>query len=304
MLAEVQPVRHASRVLVRQLGFLDDGHCALGVSHSQCHAMIELEKSGELTAGELSELLHLDKSTMSRTLSELIKAGMIAPRSSRVDRRRKPLALTAKGKKKLDAIHKRANDEVHAALSILDDDERATVVRGMSLYAKALSRARAARELAIRPVEKRDDQAVAKIIRQVMTEYGASGAGFAIHDAEVDAMSDNYRGKRARYFVITRGEAVLGGGGFAALKAGDADICELRKMYFLPELRGFGMGRKLLLHALDSAKAAGFKSCYLETMKTMKEARSLYESVGFQQVKKPLGDTGHFGCDAWYSRKL
>jgi putative acetyltransferase len=145
---------------------------------------------------------------------------------------------------------------------------------------------------------------MAKIIRKVMTEYGAAGAGFAIHDAEVDAMSEAYRGKKAKYFVVTRGATVLGGGGFAPLKGGDGDTCELRKMYFLPELRGLGLGRRLLLHVLEQAKSAGFKTCYLETLTSMKEARAMYESAGFQRGKKPLGDTGHFGCDAWYSKKL
>lgn len=302
--SEVEPLRQASRQLIRQLGFLGDGQASLGVTHSQCHAMIELGKSGELTAKELAELLHLDKSTMSRALAGLIRGGFIAPRANAGDRRQKPLALTAKGKKKLDATHERANDEVQAALSLLDDTERAEVVRGMSLYAKALSRARAARELELRPIEKKDDVAVAKIIRRVMPEYGAGGEGFAIHDPEVDSMSETYRGRRAKYYVVTRNGVVLGGGGFAQLAGGAKDVCELRKMYFLPELRGLGMGRKLLLHALEGAKKAGFELCYLETLKTMTEARALYESVGFTPAKKPMGATGHFGCDAFYTRKL
>ena len=40
----------------------------------------------------------------------------------------------------------------------------------------------------IRPIEPRDDVAVASIIRTVMTEFGADGPGFAIHDHEVDHM--------------------------------------------------------------------------------------------------------------------
>ena len=40
----------------------------------------------------------------------------------------------------------------------------------------------------LRPIRPSDDEAVAAIIRTVMTEHGASGPGFAIHDAEVLAM--------------------------------------------------------------------------------------------------------------------
>jgi len=53
----------------------------------------------------------------------------------------------------------------------------------------------------IRPIEPRDDAAVARVIRTVMPEFGADGPGFAIHDAEVDAMHAAYSQPRSAYFV-------------------------------------------------------------------------------------------------------
>lgn len=302
-LPEVAAVRQASRLLIRQLGFLDH-QVSTGFTHSECHAMIELERHGELTTGELSQLLFLDKSTMSRVVSALVKRGWVAPKSHTGDRRKKPLLLTNKGKKKLDGVHQHANGQVDDALALLEPKEREQVVRGIELYAKALTRARAKKELVVRPIEKKDDAKVAKIIRAVMPAFGACGEGFAINDAEVDTMTEAYRGKRAKYFVITRDGEVLGGAGFAPLAGGDGEVCELRKMYFLPELRGLGMGRDLLIRILEAAKTAGFKTCYLETLEKMTAARSLYESLGFEELKKPMGDTGHFSCDRWYARKL
>ena len=67
-----------------------------------------------------------------------------------------------------------------------------------------------------------------------MPEFGADGPGFAIHDAEVDAMYEAYARPRSAYFVVERGGKVIGGGGIAPLENGEADVCELRKMYFLP----------------------------------------------------------------------
>ena len=69
----------------------------------------------------------------------------------------------------------------------------------------------------LRPIRSADDAAVAAIIRAVMTEHGAAGPGFAIHDAEVDGMSAAYAGGEARYYVVERDGAVLGGAGFARL---------------------------------------------------------------------------------------
>jgi putative acetyltransferase len=156
----------------------------------------------------------------------------------------------------------------------------------------------------IRPIEPRDDAAVAAIIRSVMPEFGASGPGFAIHDPEVGLMSAAYALPRRAYFVVERDGAVLGGGGIAPLEGGDADTCELRKMYFLPALRGLGAGRALMATCLDAARAAGFRRCYLETLSGMDTAQRLYERSGFARIAGPMGATGHFGCNRFYLRAL
>lgn len=152
----------------------------------------------------------------------------------------------------------------------------------------------------IRPIEPRDDAAVAGIIRMVMPEFGATGDGFAINDPEVDWMARAYAGPRSAYFVIERESTVQGGGGVAPLDGGDADTCELRKMYFLPALRGLGAGAALMAQCLESARRIGFKRCYLETLAGMDAAKKLYERTGFRRIDGPLGATGHGGCNTFY----
>ncbi|MBI4952670.1 MAG: GNAT family N-acetyltransferase [Myxococcales bacterium] len=139
-----------------------------------------------------------------------------------------------------------------------------------------------------------------------MTELGACGAGFAIHDPEVDSMSAAYAGERAAYWVVEleRAGRVVGAGGFAPLAGGDPDTCEVRKMYFYPEARGLGAGAALLDLILETARARGFRRAYLETLATMTAARRLYERRGFVRRERPSGATGHFGCDLWYDRAL
>lgn len=105
---------------------------------------------------------------------------------------------------------------------------------------------------------------------------------------------------RSAYFVVTRVDndsLVLGGGGVAPLLGGAADVCELRKMYFLPEARGRGLGQKLLELLAAHARTQGFKQMYLETESSMKSALALYERNGFRRLDQPMGDTGHHACD-------
>jgi len=159
-------------------------------------------------------------------------------------------------------------------------------------------------EFLIRPIEARDNTAVASIIRSVMPEFGADGPGFAIHDAEVDAMQEAYARPRSAYFVVERDGVVLGGGGVAPLEGGDADVCELRKMYFLPQARGIGAGSAMIQRCLDAARAHGFRRCYLETLSGMDAAQTLYRRHGFTTLASPMGGTGHFSCDKFFIREL
>ena len=156
----------------------------------------------------------------------------------------------------------------------------------------------------IRPIESRDDPAVAALIRTVMPEFGAVGEGFAINDPEVDWMSKAYADPRCAYFVVERDGVIAGGGGIAPLTGGDGDTCELRKMYFLPSLRGLGAGAALMDTCLDAARAHGFRQCYLETLCGMTAAQKLYAKSGFARIDGKMGDTGHGGCNTFMVREL
>lgn len=158
--------------------------------------------------------------------------------------------------------------------------------------------------VSIRPIQARDDAAMAAIIRSVMPEFGADGPGFAIHDAEVEHMHAAYAQPRSAYFVVERNGQVLGGGGVAPLSNGDADTCELRKMYFLPAARGIGAGTAMMQRCLETARGFGFRRCYLETLTGMDAAQALYKRSGFTPLCAPLGGTGHFSCDRFYIRLL
>ncbi|MFQ5747773.1 MAG: GNAT family N-acetyltransferase [Gemmatimonadota bacterium] len=157
----------------------------------------------------------------------------------------------------------------------------------------------------LRPIEPGDDPRIASIIRSVLAEFGAVGEGYAFSDPEVEAMSTAYADPaRAAYFVAEMSGRLIGGGGIGPLEGAAPDICELRKMYLLPEARGFGVGRRLLERCLDTARALGYLRCYLETLRHMVRARALYESYGFTILPAPLGATGHTGCDLWYALDL
>lgn len=109
-------------------------------------------------------------------------------------------------------------------------------------------------------------------------------------------------GSLGGHVVLERDGLILGGGGFGRLAGSRREqaICELRKMYFRPELRGRGWGRRLLEHLLSAMREAGYRRCYLETTSWMDAAQAIYRKAGFRVLEQPLGRTGHHGCDRFY----
>jgi len=303
-MSQVEAIRRAARLMVRELHLLDGRLCIAGFSFSECHLITELQRLGQASASDLGELLVLEKSTVSRLVNGLLRKGMLETRVDLSDRRRRWLRLTSAGQLGADRVHLYARAQVAAALDYVADGELPNVIDGLDRYARALRYARLATGVQTRPIRRDDNPAVAGIIREVMTAYGAVGEGYSIEDPEVDDMHGAYAGARAAFWVVEKEGRVLGCGGFGPLAGGPENTCELRKMYFLPELRGLGLGSRLLKICLAAAREAGFERCYLETLDSMKEARQLYRKHGFQPLTAPLGCTGHSGCNTWMARDL
>lgn len=291
-------LRHASRVIARSLDLLEDRHGPTGLTRTQVDAFLELE-GGAQTVSRIGEALGLDKSTASRAIEELSRRGWAEGQEDVGDRRRRLVSLTPRGRAKLTSLHNALAGRLQAVLDTLSPDEAQAVIRGAELFARGLERERRGHALRFRPIEARDDAAVATIIRRVMPEFGAGGEGFAIHDAEVSHMAAAYQAPGHAYFVVELRGEVRGGGGVAPLH-GVEGVCELRKMYFLPDLRGIGAGARLMRRCLAAARELGYRQVYLETLAGMAQARKLYEAFGFRPLPTPLGNTGHHGCNSWY----
>ncbi len=158
--------------------------------------------------------------------------------------------------------------------------------------------------IVLRKMEQNDNNAVKEIIEKVMTEFGAVGEGFSIMDPEVKSMFENYSDKDSAYYVVEESGKIVGGAGIAPLKGGEKGVCELKKMYVLPEARGKGMGKLLMEICMEAAKNIGYKFCYLETLSHMESANILYQKYGFKLLPKSMGNTGHFGCNKWFVKEL
>ena len=141
---QVAEIRDASRRLVRELGFMRSTLAGTNLPPSAVHTMIVIGARGPITAAELSEVLLLEKSSVSRMVRKLIDGGELAEKASDRDGRAKLMSLTRKGRATLVAIDRFAQNQVASALAHLDPAARRTVQQGLASYARALEASRTA----------------------------------------------------------------------------------------------------------------------------------------------------------------
>ena len=160
-------------------------------------------------------------------------------------------------------------------------------------------------DLQVRPITAADNPLIARVIRDVSAEFGLTAdKGYTVSDPNLDRLFELYSEANSAYWIVEHQGKVLGGGGVAPLACSAADICELQKMYFLPEARGFGLARDLALRAMDYARQQGFRRCYLETTASLTRAIKLYESLGFTLIDSAMGCAGHVDCEVRMLRPL
>jgi putative acetyltransferase len=137
-------------------------------------------------------------------------------------------------------------------------------------------------DVVIRLASNCDRERVVALVFGVLSEYGLPAEPES-KDSDLNDIESNYIDSGGVFELIEDREGnLLGTYGLYPL---DRDTCELRKMYFLPQIRGLGLGRRILERAVGHARRLGFKAMVLETISVLKEAIRLYTRFGFVPVE-------------------
>lgn len=157
----------------------------------------------------------------------------------------------------------------------------------------------------IRKIESRDDNAILNIVRSCFEEFGAPLTGSVYCDPRLEHLSNEFEGENAEYWVIEdEDKKVIGGAGFFPTEGLPSGMAEVVKFFFKPQLRGKGLGHKMLFYIEERAKSHGYKQLYIETFPEFSKAVSLYEKFGFHHLPHALGNSGHPAVTIWMEKVI
>jgi len=104
---------------------------------------------------------------------------------------------------------------------------------------------------------------------------------FQDFDRELNELPGEYSEPRGCILLAFYDSALAG---CVALRPLSFDACEMKRMYVRPAFRGLGLGRILAQNTIVEARRRGYKKMKLDSLPTMKDAQSLYRSLGFREI--------------------
>lgn len=158
--------------------------------------------------------------------------------------------------------------------------------------------------ISIEKIQPEDNQAIALLIREVLTEFGANKPGTVFTDPTTDHLYELFQNPKAHYFIAKDNGIIVGGCGIYPTLGLPEGCIELVKLYVSKSHRSIGLGKQLMEQSIHIALAEGYRELYLETLPELHIAVGLYEHLGFEYLDHPYGDSGHFACDLWMRKVL
>jgi DNA-binding MarR family transcriptional regulator len=134
----IKEFRKSLRKLQRKLAEqLDGDSVCCGVTIAQCHVLLAVEEKGHTTVTELAAELELDKSTLSRTIENLVVMGLVNRETNADNRRSQRVQLTEGGEKTVAGIHDQWKSFFISIFAGIPKSKHPLVMEGLSLLANS-----------------------------------------------------------------------------------------------------------------------------------------------------------------------
>ncbi|HEV2289272.1 MAG TPA: helix-turn-helix domain-containing GNAT family N-acetyltransferase [Candidatus Acidoferrales bacterium] len=283
----IDAIRRFNRFYTKRIGVLDESFLHTPFSLAEGRVLYEIAQLENPSASAVARNLSLDTGYLSRILRDFVRRGFVDKKRSASDGRQSFLALTARGRKALAPLDRRANEEVGAMLRALPAKEQARLASAMDTIANLLGDKSKEKPASGAPYLLRFHQSgdMGWIVHRhgvlYSQEYGYDEQFEALCARIVGEFIQNFDAKRERCWIAER-EGEIVGSVFLVKKS--KSVAKLRLLYVEPIARGLGIGRRLVEECIRFARQAGYKKITLWTQSHLDSARRIYKAAGFRRV--------------------
>lgn len=289
--SEVRAIRSFNRYYTNVLGLLDKGILDSDFSLSEVRVLHEVRRQEGCTSKHLADALHMDAGYLSRMLSRFEKSGLLEKRKSAEDGRAYDLLLTDKGESVAKAFDERSDGQIRDLISSVSAVERSHLVQSMTSIEGILSDGANVKPEDIRIRHNIVPGDIGYITYMhgwiYKEEYGYSTAFEAYVAQSLSDFVLNYKAGYDRLWIAEHNEKIVGCIGIV----GHGERAQLRWFLLHPDYRGIGLGRRLLLGAIDFCREVGYNGVFLETTTDLDKAIGMYERAGFAKVSERENNT-------------
>ena len=269
----IATIRSFNRTVTQRIGVLEDRYLARERPLGASRVLWEVGDDGT-DARVLRARLGLDSGYLSRLLRSLEAEGLVQTTPSPTDQRVRTVRLTDVGRAERGLLDRRSDELAESILEPLDPRRRDQLVDAMARVERLLT----AGAVDVAPEDPATDDArrcEAAYYDLLRERFPAGFDPGTSHVAEVDQLRPP---NGVLLLARLHGEPVGCGG----LRATDHGAPEIKRMWIADEVRGIGVGRRLLAALEDEARQRGHELIRLETNRTLTEAIAMYRSAGYE----------------------
>jgi DNA-binding MarR family transcriptional regulator/GNAT superfamily N-acetyltransferase len=290
---QIDLVRRFNRAVTQRIGALDDAYLSRGRSLGLSRLLWEIGPAGS-EVGPLRARLGLDWGYFSRQLRRLEADELVTTDPDDGDGRIRKVRLTRKGLAERAVLDSSSNELAASILMPLTEPQRDRLVSAMA----DVERLVLASQVQIEIIDPRDIDA-RYCLRSYFEELGRRfDTGFDPAQS-ISASDEEMTLPNGLLLVANLLGAPVGCG---ALKFHfDTQIAEVKRMWVASDVRGLGLGRRLLERLSAEAASRGMVILRLETNRSLSEAKHLYERAGFVEVE-PFNNEPY--AHHWFQKDL